>query len=110
MHPVHFEGSTEIKKPEDMTDEECMSLWAKFGFGKLLEMINLKANGVDVVLPGVAAGVDASEYPYYLTAWKPSYEDLQALNRGEPIYIKTLSRQLPPMAVFTLDENGNGNF
>lgn len=110
MHAVHFEGATEIKKPEDMTDEQCMSLWAKYGFGKLMQIVNMKDHGADVILPGVAAGVDADDFPYYLTAWKPSYEDLQALNRGEPIYIKTLSKQLPPMAVFTLDENGDGNF
>lgn len=110
MHPVHFEGSAEVKKPEDMTDEQCMSLWAKHGFGKLMQIINLKSQGVEVVLPGLAAGVDADDYPYYLTAWKPSYEDLQALNRGEPVYVKTLCKQLPPMALFTLDENGNGNF
>lgn len=24
MHPVHFEGATEVKKPEDMTDEQCI--------------------------------------------------------------------------------------
>ncbi len=110
MHPVHFEGSTEVKKPENMTDEECISLWAKFGFGKLMQIIKMKEQDVNVVIPGLVAGVDASEYPYYLTAWKPSYEDLQALNRGEPVYVKTLCRQLPPMALFTLDKNGNGNF
>lgn len=110
MHPVHFEGSTEIKKPENMTDEECMSLWAKFGFGALMKVINFKEGDTDVILPGVVAGVDQANYPYYITAWKPSYEDLQALNRGEPIYVKTLSKQLPPMALFTLDENNQGNF
>lgn len=93
-----------------MTDEQCMSLWAKYGFGKLMQIVNMKGQGADVIMPGVAAGVDADDFPYYLTAWKPSYEDLQALNRSEPIYIKTLCKQLPPMAVFTLDENGNGNF
>jgi hypothetical protein len=110
MHPVHFEGSTEIKKPADMTDEECMSLWAKFGFCKMIEVFNLKGQGINVELPGLVAGIDTANHPYYLTAWKPSYEDLQSLNRGEPIYIKTLAQQLPPMAVFTLDENGDGNF
>lgn len=110
MHPVHFEGSTEIKKPKDMTDEQCMSLWAKHGFGKLMQIINMKAQGVEVVLPGLSAGVDEADYPYYLTAWKPSYEDLQALNRGEPVYVKTLCKQLPPMALFTLDESNIGNF
>jgi hypothetical protein len=84
MQPVYFEGSTEIKKPADMTDEQCMSTWA-------------------------AAGIDEANFPFFLTAWKPSYEDLQALNRGEPVYIKTVTTRLPPMAVFTLDENGNCN-
>lgn len=110
MHPVHFEGSTEIRKPENMTDEQCMSLWAKFGFGALMKLINSKEADTAMILPGVVAGVDTANYPYYLTAWKPSYEDLQALNRGEPIYVKTLSERLPPMALFTLDENNQGNF
>jgi hypothetical protein len=105
MQPVYFEGSTEIKKPENMTDEECLSAWAKFGFDKLLQIINAKGE-----IPNVAAGIDIDAYPYYMTAWKPNKEDLDALNRGEPIYIKVLSTQLPPMAIFTLDEKGNGNF
>src|SRR6185436_16344616 len=105
MHPVYFEGSTEIKKPENMTDEECMSAWAKFGFGKLMQIINSKG-----YMPHVAAGIDIQNFPYYITAWQPNKEDLDALNRGEPIYIKTLSQALPPMAVFTLDENNQGNF
>lgn len=45
-----------------------------------------------------------------MTAWKPNKEDLEALNRGEPIYIKIIGKGLPPISVFTLDENGNGNF
>src|SRR6266496_3396443 len=110
MPPGHFEGAREIKKPKDMTDEQCMTLWAKHGFGKLMQVIEMKQQDIDVILPGVVAGVDADNYPYFLTAWKPSYEDLQALNRGEPIYVKTLSKQLPPMALFTLDENKEGNF
>lgn len=110
MQPVNFEGAVEIKKPEDMTDEQCMSVWAKYGFGKLHEIITLKNGGVEVeIVPPIYAGIDTENFPFYLTAWKPSYEDLQAINRGEPIYIKTLSKGLPPMAVFTLDENKNCN-
>lgn len=85
MTPTYFEGATEIQKPQNMTDEECSSLWA-------------------------VAGVDAAGYPYYLTAWMPNYEDIKAINEGRPIMVKTLSKQLPPMALFTLDENNNGNF
>lgn len=107
MTPVSFDGAVEIKKPENMTDEECMSVWAKFGFDKLWKII--QSNGIASIPPALYAGVDTEQFPFYLTAWKPSYEDLQALNRGEPIYIKTLSKSLPPMSVFTLDENKQCN-
>lgn len=36
MLPVSFPGSTEIKKPEGMTDEECMSIWSKYGYAGLM--------------------------------------------------------------------------
>src|SRR5688572_18059441 len=108
MHPVHFEGATEIKKPEDMTDEQCMSAWAKFGFDLLFKII--QSNGIAHLPPGIYAGIDSENFAFYMTAWKPNKEDIEAINRGEPIYIKTLAKQLPPMAVFTLDENNQGNF
>lgn len=105
MHPVSFPGSVEVRKPESMTDEQCMSVWAKMGFGKLFELCKVSEN----IIVSVHAGVDQEEYPFFLTAWKPSYEDLKAFNRGGELYIKTLSRTLPPMSVFTLDENDNCN-
>lgn len=108
MHPVFFEGAEEIKKPADMTDEQCTSAWAKFGFGKLFQIF--QSNGIAQLPPGLLAGVDSANFPYFLTAWKPNKEDIEAINRGEPVYVKTLSTGLPPMALFTLDENGNGNF
>lgn len=108
MHPVFFEGAVEIKKPEDMTDEQCLSAWTKFGFDKLHKVI--EGNGMIKIPPGLYAGVDQENFPFYLTAWQPNKEDLEALNAGRPIYIKTLSKGLPPMAVFTLDENYKANF
>ena len=84
MQPVEFEGSRMIQKPENMTDNQCMAAWC-------------------------ITGIDVEGFPYYVTAWKPSYEDLQALNRGEPIYVKVIGNGLPPMAIFTMDENGNCN-
>lgn len=85
MQPIYFGGAIEIKKPDGMTDEQCMSVWAMIG-----------AN-------------EKHEVTHYTTCWKPSFEDLQALNRGEGIYIQTHANRLPPMAVFTLDENGKCN-
>ena len=108
MHPINFEGAKEIKKPDDMTDEQCTSIWAKHGFGLLYKIF--KSNGIAQLPRGLYAGIDSESYPYYMTAWQPNKEDIEAINRGEPIYIKTLSNALPPMAVFTLDENNEGNF
>jgi hypothetical protein len=110
MQPTNFEGAVEIQKPADMTDEQCMGLWAKYGFGKLMQIIQSWELCKGSIPPMVAGVEDQDNFKYFLTAWKPSYEDLQALNRGEPIYVKTLSTGLPPMALFTLDENNEGNF
>jgi hypothetical protein len=84
MQPVEFQGSRMIGKPKDMTDEECFAIPA-------------------------ASGVDDAGFPYWVTAWRPSYEDLQALQRGEPVWVKSTSHGLVPMLLYTLDENGNHN-
>jgi hypothetical protein len=85
MQPIEFPGSTQIGKPQDMTDEQCFSVWA-------------------------TAGIDADGFAYYMTCWKPSYEDIKAIQEGRPIYVKVLAKTLPPMALFTLNENDQGNF
>lgn len=85
MQPISFPGSVEIKKPESMTDEQCMSAWAQIHRDE----------------KGVVTG--------FTTCWKPSYEDLQALNRGEGIYLHFPYPQLPVMAMYTIDENGKCN-
>lgn len=108
MHPVEFPGSVPIGKPADMTDEQCSMAWAKYGFDLLNRIF--EGNGLIKVPEGLYAGVDVEGFPYYMTAWQPNKEDLDALNRGEKVYIKMIGKQLVPMAVFTLDENGNGNF
>lgn len=108
MHPVKFEGSVNISKPQDMTDEQCVSVWAKFGFDTLFKI--RQSNGMIKIPDEMVTGVDTEGFPYYMTAWKPNKEDLDALNKGLPVYIKTISKALPPMAVFTLDENNNPNW
>jgi hypothetical protein len=106
MYPVFFEGATEIKKPVDMTDEQCTSIWAKYGFQTLLTMF---ANGIAQLPPGTMAGVDEEGFTYFLTAWMPNKEDREAINRGEAIFIKTVSNGLPPMELFTLDQKDQIN-
>ena len=107
MYPVFFEGATEIKKPVDMTDEQCTSVWAKFGFETLLTIFANK--GVAAIPPGVLPDLDNDGFTYFLTAWLPNKEDREAINRGEAIFIKTVSNGLPPMALFTLDKNDKIN-
>lgn len=77
MTPVPFEGSVQINPPEGAPDN---------------------------IFPVHAVmDIDESGYPFIVTAWKPSYEDLQAINRGEPIYVKVLGGGLNPMALFTIE-------
>jgi len=84
MQPVPFEGSKMVGKPPSMTDDQCMAIPAY-------------------------QGKDDAGFPFWLTAWRPSYEDMQALRRGEPIWIKSISLGLVPMSVFTMNENGQCN-
>lgn len=83
--PIKFEGvNTNLGKPDNMTDEECLGLPAQ-------------------------RGVDGSGFPYFLTGWMPNKEDLEALNRGEPIYLKVIGNGFPPVAMFTVDQEGELN-
>ena len=68
-----------------MTDEECSSAWA---------IIHRDEKG---------------EPTGFTTCWKPNYEDLQALNRGEGVFVHFPGTRLAPMALFTLDDEGKVN-
>lgn len=86
MYPVNFEGSNfNLVKPENMTDEQCMGLPAM-------------------------RGVDSNGFNFILVAFKPNYEDLKALQEGRELYLKVIGNRFAPVALYTVDENGNGNF
>lgn len=92
MHPIHFEGAKEMAKPDNMTDEQCYSLWAmsqEYSF----------------------TGSDGKQYTsiVWTEMWQPSKEDIEAINAGRPIVLQIHSHGLPPVAVFTCDENGQPN-
>lgn len=84
MIPVNFDGAVQIGKPETMTDEQCMAIPASYG-------------------------IDNDGFRYFITAWKPSKEDIEAFQRGEPVWVKVIANGLPPMALFTTDEDGQIN-
>lgn len=86
------------------TTEELSELLKSFFFEVLKQVKPVHFFGIPAM-----AGTDKWQFPYYLTAWKPNKEDIEAINRGEPVYIKSISTGLHPMAVFTVDEKGELN-
>lgn len=67
MQPIPFPGAVEIKKPDSMTDEQCMSVWAHIHIN------------------------EQKQVQSFTTLWIPSYEDMQAFSRGGGIFIQTRS-------------------
>lgn len=65
-----------------MTDEECMSAWA------------------------IIHRDEQDRITGFTTCWKPSYEDLQALNEGGGVFVHYPGSRLAPMALFTVDQMG----
>jgi hypothetical protein len=92
MHPIHFPGAKEMHKPENMTDEQCYSLWAHKQDYKY-------------------TGEDGKEYETrcWTEVWQPSKEDIEAIVSGRPVILQIHSQGLPPVSLFTQDENGQPN-
>lgn len=77
MLPVEFpEQNFTFTKPADMTDEQCSSL-------------------------SVWRGKDQAGTPVIISKWQPSYEDIQAINNGEGIYLMITGVGLPPVSLQT---------
>ena len=85
--PVYFEGcNRRFVKPSSMTDEECTPLDA-FVFA-----------------------VPESDVVVTRTYWMPSKEDIDAINAGRGIALDIyISGGMPPVSLFTLDDEGNIN-
>lgn len=80
MQPINFPGARLIGKPENMTDEQCMSIYA-------------------MLVDHTATGADGEQYNtrVWIEAWKPSKEDIEAISRGEPVWLQISSVGLPPV-------------
>ena len=100
MLAIEFQGSRQIGKPKNMTDEECGGL--EILQGTVQEEGDLPAY--------IHVGVTTPEtWPFTLSCWKPSKEDLEALNAGRPIWVRVLSHVVHPLSLFTTDEQGEVN-
>lgn len=86
MRPIDFEGSNATYgKPKEMTGEECMPVSA-------FEIKNEKGHVLQV-----------------RTVWQPNKEDIEAINAGRPIVLSVWGAGMPPVLLFTCDENGQIN-
>lgn len=92
MRPIQFEGAKEMHKPENMTDEQCYSLWAHQHDYQY-------------------AGPDGQQHAarMWTEVWQPNKEDIEAIVAGRPVILQIHSTGLPPVALFTLDEKGEPN-
>lgn len=76
MLPIDFPQQNKVyTKPEGQTDEQCMSLSVH-----------------KTIIDGV---------PTFISAWKPSYEDIEAIKAGKPIWLYIQSHSLPPASLQT---------
>ena len=100
MLAIEFQGSRQIGKPANMTDEECSGL-------EILQAYTEKPGATpEFLMVGVTEG---PPYPFTLSCWKPSREDLQALNEGRPVWVRLLTHTVHPISLFTTDESGEIN-
>lgn len=77
MLPIDFENANfTFTKPESMTEEQCSDL-------------------------RVFRGQWADGTPCIISKWQPSKEDIEAINRGEGIYLSITGSGMPPVAIFT---------
>lgn len=77
MLPIDFENANfTFTKPDNMTEEQCSDL-------------------------RVFRGQWADGTPCIISKWQPSKEDIEAINRGEGIYLSITGSGMPPVAIFT---------
>lgn len=55
-------------------------------------------------------GKDQNGHPYINTVWMPSKEDLEALLAGRPLVLSICGVSMPPVCLFTTDENDMPNY
>lgn len=86
MLPADFQERNKIyTKPKEWTDEECSDLY---------------------VYEGVE---NETGRPFCASLWMPSKEDIEAVLAGRGIVIKLSIPVQCPIAVWTVDENGEVN-
>jgi hypothetical protein len=94
MKNTPFEGAVEIGKPPSMTAEQCVPAYA-MPFTQEIDVQPLDTE------PDQATKKQTVQC--FLLRYEPSQEDIQALLRGEPIWLKIMAPGLPPHAIWTMN-------
>lgn len=47
--------------------------------------------------------------PCFIMAWQPSKEDIDAINSGQPIWVKILAAMMPQYGLLTMGPDGQPN-
>ncbi len=76
IHTDFEQANFTYGKPESMTDEQCMSL-------------------------RVFRGANTDNLPVVISKWQPNKEDIEAINRGEGIWLEVLGNGIPPVTLYT---------
>lgn len=84
MNPVNFpESNARFGPPSDLTEEQCKTI-----FAFMSEVTGGSVDGANMVV----------------TAWKPTPEELEELNAGNPVFLSCLGG-LPPHYLTTNFQN-----
>lgn len=85
MRAIDFpESNHTFDKPVSMDDSECLPLH-------------------------VYVGKDESGRSYINSVWQPNKEDIEAIIAGRPVVLSICGASMPPVMLFTYDEEGNIN-
>ena len=77
MLPTNFEEANfTFGKPENMSDEQCLGL-------------------------RVFKGSDLDGFPVIVSKWLPNKEDIEAIVKGEPIFLTITGEGMPPVSLQT---------
>lgn len=90
--PIDFpQANVTFQKPEGWTDEECMPLRC------CLVKSQLEEEGKVITRQNI------------ISCWQPNKDDVDAINRGEPIFLHLTSNIMPPVWLYTYNEKGEIN-
>lgn len=82
MMPVTFDHANfTFGKPPSMTEEQCASLHVWKGTAPIDDRGTLM--------------------PCIISKWQPSKEDIEAINKGEGIWLSITGSGMPPVSLFT---------